>query len=225
MTLGRFLRNWLPVAGACALLACGMKCKAASPTPVPTPDESRMVKLSGEVNDDSAEDFIRELQSVKGKHPVWILINSRGGHIDSGARMENAIDQAKTIHSVNCVVDGDGLSMAAGIFEECDLKLITPGSSLLFHSGSFSVSDGERFESAQLVAHTLAMFREMDARNARNLKMPLDAYISWMGAGGAWLTADSAVFKGAADAVLIGWVPKAEPKKVEVKLPWADPWH
>lgn len=165
-----------------------------------TLDKDRTLDLNTNVTKKSADKLVKGLADLdKLNHKrIYIVINSNGGAIDQGGRIENALDATKS--PVTCVVDGGAYSMAAGIFLHCDEKLMTKHSDLMFHEGSMSL-EGERSIVQSENAHFLKLFIEMDQDNADHLGMSLDVYQKKV-ANEWWLTTEEAIDAHAADGVV-----------------------
>lgn len=166
-------------------------------------DEERTIKVFGKIEDHMMEDIrnkLVELEKASNK-PIYFIINSGGGQIDAGRKIENAMDGTK-VKKV-CIVDGAAYSMAAGIFLHCDQKLLSPGSDLMYHEGSLGVSGDKTVLPGEL-AHQLKVMDEMDKDNADHLHMKLKDYQvkvhdEW------WLTSAEAVDEGIADGLAVGF--------------------
>jgi len=204
---------------------------APSPTPVApslkpkvikhvsvTPDPDRTLFFKGEVNDKSADKFIIDLNSLDEadqSKPIFIVINSPGGSLEAGFRIENNMDalRAPTV----CIVENGAYSMASGIFLHCGSRYMEPHTSLMFHYGSIAIQ-GSRYEAAEQMRHALDQFDQFDEDNAKHLGLTLKAYRAkidhdW------WLTETQAIQNNAADAIVDNFRVKQPPP-----LPPANPF-
>lgn len=94
---------------------------------------AKVARMEGMVDSTMERKFIGALFAHRNDDgPQIILINSRGGRVDSGKRMIEAMAAFKTSPTV-CVVEGDAMSMAFNFLSFCDVRLATKGSLLLAH--------------------------------------------------------------------------------------------
>jgi ATP-dependent protease ClpP protease subunit len=113
----------------------------------------------GPINDAGIAPVVEALRA----HPptLNILIDSGGGYVSSGWQLIGEIEEAQAAGTiVICSVDRLAASMAAVIFESCDLRLMRKGAALLFHTASASNVSGNQWDFER-------MARELDAINAR----------------------------------------------------------
>lgn len=71
--------------------------------------------------------------SHQGSGDFVILIDSRGGSVDAGAQMINAVARIKGKSRAICVVVGDAMSMAFNFLTACDIRLAVKDTRLLAH--------------------------------------------------------------------------------------------
>ena len=94
--------------------------------------EKRVLFLSGEINEESAEKFLKQIMLTKGTGDVLLVINSPGGEIASGLTIINAMESAPFKVQTHCL--SKCYSMAAVVFA-CGTgkRTMSPHSKLMFH--------------------------------------------------------------------------------------------
>ncbi len=157
--------------------------------------EPKQIVLDQEVSSDTVDPIVKAIS----EGPVSITINSPGGDVISGLNLVHAIQNSKW--PVSCRVQGMAASMAAVIFESCDVRAMTPDSFLMFHPVSAGAPDRvtpdalrEVAEEMRILSHALSVI------SCRKIQMGADeceAKImqTW------WLSADEALDAQAADSV------------------------
>lgn len=145
----------------------------------------RKIFIQGEINNDSAVDFIRQLMVLcqeDSEAPVDILINSHGGEIKAGLLMYDMIQSCRTPIRMFCI--GSAYSMAALLFasgrkgfrympEHSELMLHEPllvnhvgGSASSIRSVSESLMDTRRKINKILALHTSRTEEEIERATA-----------------------------------------------------------
>ena len=145
----------------------------------------RKIFIQGEINNDSAVDFIRQLMVLcreDSEAPVDILINSHGGEIKSGLLMYDMIQSCRTPLRMFCIGSAysmAGLLFASGrkgfryMFEHSELMLHEPllvnhvgGSASSIRSVSESLMDTRRKINRILALHTSRTEEEIEKATA-----------------------------------------------------------
>ena len=114
-------------------------------------DEKRVVALLGEVNESSANLVITkllELNSEDETKPIYFLINSNGGSVDSGLAIYDTIQYIKAPVYTTCC----GLAASMGAFLlTCGVKRSAfPHSKILIHQPLMSLKNGVSFSQSEL---------------------------------------------------------------------------
>lgn len=93
----------------------------------------RIVKIRGEITEESALDFTDQLLelNMESDEPITVLINSPGGEINSGLMMLDAITGSKA--PIRMVCRGKAYSMGALLFAGAKERLMLPNSELMLH--------------------------------------------------------------------------------------------
>lgn len=93
----------------------------------------RIVKIRGEITEESALDFTDQLLelNMESDEPITVLINSPGGEINSGLMMLDAITGSKA--PIRMVCRGMAYSMGALLFAGAKERLMLPSSELMLH--------------------------------------------------------------------------------------------
>lgn len=159
------------------------------------------VNLRGEINDESVDAAIRQIYALEAKrgtkdYPIYLVIDSPGGSIDSG---ENFIEAVKTVRNLKTVTI-NAASMASAIVQALSgERLIVESGMQMYHRAAGSVSgyfeDGE-IESR--LAYIKSVVRRMEQRSADRLGISLQDYKAkvvreW------WMTAQQSIDARAAD--------------------------
>lgn len=103
--------------------------------------EGRYLEVVDVVNSSIIEDVAKPIHLVKDNSTVYILINSPGGSVASGATVLDAMILAKQRGvTFKCLVGVLATSMAFIILNECDERYTLTGSRLMFHPISTEAS-------------------------------------------------------------------------------------
>lgn len=142
---------------------------------------TKVARVEGIVDQDMEKRFIGDLFAHKREEgPLVILINSRGGRVDSGRRMLQALRSLNTDPTI-CVVEGDAMSMAFNLLSFCNVRLATKGSLLLAHKSAIGgmIPFDIRF-TAKLMRETADDMEKEDEpyrqQNAKMLGLTLEQY-------------------------------------------------
>lgn len=98
-------------------------------------DTQKYVRITGNINPRSAEIFIRQMDATKNlSGPRLIIINSPGGFVEAGEKMQEKINEEKASGvKVICFVDSRAHSMAFNILTNCDARYASPRALMLVH--------------------------------------------------------------------------------------------
>ncbi len=133
---------------------------------------------------------------------VVVNINSPGGYVSELYRLEELTNayRAKGGHVV-CRVTGMAASAAAVYFESvCDERIMTKGSSLMFHEIADEVS-GKGSDIQKKADEIYDEEMRQASIYAYKLGMTAEEYIAWIRARNRWLDASLALKMGATDSV------------------------
>ena len=104
--------------------------------------EDRLFYLDGEATEDLLHTVTMQLYKINGvdygkpiekRTPIVLIVNSRGGSVEDGIGLMDAIRQSKT--PVIGVCTGYAMSMAFCIFSVCHTRIAMPNSIFMFHDG------------------------------------------------------------------------------------------
>ena len=133
-----------------------------------------------DVDDESADGMIAALEVAKTKRPagVLVLIDSTGGSVAAGWRIIRAIEEAKAVTPVHCLVDGEADSMAFFILQACTTRGMTSVSKLLSHQPYFRMGPGVmRITDLQSLLNDLqTMLDQAEILASTRMGMPLAEY-------------------------------------------------
>lgn len=95
--------------------------------------DRRRVFVEGEINSESALEFVKKIMYLNGesKAPIEVLINSPGGEINSGLLMYDAIVGSTAPIRMICI--GKAYSMGAVLFVCAKERYMLPNSELMLH--------------------------------------------------------------------------------------------
>lgn len=146
----------------------------------------KVAHVTGEVNAASLMKFGAEvLQTLKLDGDLVILINSPGGHTDTGQIMSNMVEAERQMHiRTVCVVTGEAASMAFNFLTHCDVRLAVQDAHLLFHKIANLYPCSEKYIGPRMTATTLRAEADeldkidavFDAPNAKALHMKMPEY-------------------------------------------------
>ncbi len=109
-------------------------------------DTKKTIVLHGEVNTFSAITFLADLEAVEDlPGDLLVIIDSPGGDVESGDRMIAAIDAVEASGTrVVCVASHAAHSMAFNLLTHCNVRLATPGTTMVVHKIEISRIDMRR---------------------------------------------------------------------------------
>ena len=95
------------------------------------------IRINGWITDEQVEKlqdaFLKKVDKFHKR--IYIVIDSNGGQVDSGLKMVKEINSWKALGvTVNCVVNGNAMSMAFYFLIGCDNRYITENSKLMWHN-------------------------------------------------------------------------------------------
>ena len=100
--------------------------------------DERIIRLTGDISDESAEAFIIELHKLAASPGnIYVIIASDGGDIESGLRIIDALNIAKTKSCTICTIVARAYSMAAFIACIGDVRTMYQHGRLMFHPGRY----------------------------------------------------------------------------------------
>lgn len=106
--------------------------------------EERIVRLTGEINEDVSEKVVKALHAMceAEQAPITVAIHSDGGSLEDGFRIIDALNIAKTRgSSIHTIVTGKAYSMAAIILCVGDARTAYTNARIMFHSSRFEEGD------------------------------------------------------------------------------------
>lgn len=159
--------------------------------------------LSGEITAVKVEPLIAALRAIPDMTvkpaAIFIEIDSEGGEVDAGFALTKAIEASPV--PVICIVDGQAASMAFYILQSCDVRAMTPRSSLMMHQvtliGAIKASNIKTLQK-QVETYNKAMVGQCSAK----MKLPANEIADKIADGDWWMGADEALMVGAVDSVV-----------------------
>lgn len=105
--------------------------------PIAHLNSTNHVKIIGNINHDSIDFAISQLNSISNKN-FYIYLDTPGGIVDEGERFVSQILYKQATGSqVTCIAE-NALSMGFYIFQNCNTRLITPSGKLMQHQISLN---------------------------------------------------------------------------------------
>lgn len=159
--------------------------------------------LLGPVTDDSVAPLIEALTSAPRGGTVNILFDSPGGSVGAGMDLLEQMRAAKRRNvKIVCLVDGTAASMTAVLFQACDVRGMTKGSVLLFHTCSVSDVGGNVAELARVIQYMNEVNKMLAIVASAHMNITLAEYEARV-AGKDWILSPAeAVAVGASDVVV-----------------------
>lgn len=146
---------------------------------------------------DEAASVLIEAPSV-----ISFTIDSPGGSVRVGLAFIELMKHARASGSViHCTVDGMAASMAAVIFEQCDVRLMKRDAALMFHTVSVSGVEGNQWEIERLAKYMAALNKRLAIMAAAKMNISLAEYEARVMDNDWWLGWEEAVAVAAADGV------------------------
>lgn len=119
--------------------------------------QERIIRLTGDISEESAEAFIIKLHRIAASPGnIYVIISSDGGDIESGMRIIDALNIAKTKSCTICTIVARAYSMAAFIACIGDVRTMYQHGRLMFHPGRY-----EGYEEEMTAATLKSMHDEL----------------------------------------------------------------
>lgn len=164
-------------------------------------DTSRVVKLLGEVNAESALRVASELGKLNrsSDQPITLIINSPGGDVIAGGQIVNAIEASRS--PINTVCVEMCASMAALIHQYGTKRMVFSHAILMFHGAAgVAIGDVDRMDSM------ISMFKRYVSRFEANVAlrsgMTLEEYRARAGGPNIWIDGQDAYQEKLADELV-----------------------
>lgn len=126
------------------------------------PLDDRIIRLTGEISEESAENFIVDLHNLAASPgDISVIITSDGGSIEDGLRIIDALNIIKNQGRTIKTIVAKAYSMAAFIACCGTIRTIYPHGRLMFHAGRYY-----NFESDELTIKNInALYTELSHFN------------------------------------------------------------
>jgi ATP-dependent Clp protease protease subunit len=164
--------------------------------------EDRIVFLTGEINDISADIVIAQLLHLEGRDPdkdISLYINSPGGSVTAGMGIYDTMNYIKC--DVNTICVGLAASMGAFLLSSGakGKRFALPNSEVMIHQPSGG-SQGQASDIAIAAEHIVKVKKRMNAILAHNCNQPLEKIERDVDRD-YYMTADEALKYGIVDRV------------------------
>lgn len=100
---------------------------------------TKTIELSGEINLERYQTFLRNFHPLDDGSPITILLNSEGGDINQGRAIYDLIKNSKS--HVTIKVYGEACSAATFILQAADERIMSSNSYLMLHIGEENHSE------------------------------------------------------------------------------------
>ncbi len=160
----------------------------------------RNVQLYGAVTPEIIPKIVQRVLELDAEshEPIWLLIDSFGGAVDSGFILIDTIRGLKS--PVYCVVTSKAYSMGAIIAAFCKRRYILPHGTMMFHEASYGAL-GEDPSIRSRIDFNVKYLDRIHEELAKILQMPLKEYRARI-RDAWWVLADEAVKAHMVDAVV-----------------------
>jgi len=163
-------------------------------------NKHRYILLYDEINPCSADMVCSKLRAmdILNRKPIYLEINSPGGHVADGMSIINTIEHIKS--PVITIVSGQVCSMAALVSICGDKRLMYANSYWMQHSTSDIVGDYINYIKDR--TKFLCEFEHRTEKMLKNRTKLSDNDITKIRTGELWLNADQALAKGVIDEII-----------------------
>lgn len=152
----------------------------SSPRIVVTPTKPHrgyvpVIYFDGQVTQSSVDAAIGviEIANEYHAHAIVLEIDTPGGNVDAGKRLVKTMERSKA--PIDCVVDGDAMSMGFYILQSCTTRTMTDDSVLMVHGISAGVEfQGKVFQLQSQVDQLKAEDRAFCVHEAQKLTLTAD---------------------------------------------------
>lgn len=156
----------------------------------------------GEINAENAGVLLAEIVLKSAPAVVRLRIDSPGGSVGVGLAFIDIMRAAQESGtSVQCTIPSGGMaaSMAAVIFERCDVRTMEKGAALMFHTVSVGAADGNQWDLERLARRMAAWNKEIAILASAKMTITLSEYEQHVADFNWWLGREDALAVGAAD--------------------------
>lgn len=170
-------------------------------------DENHTAKLefSGYIDEDSSAKFIANLRSAldQGAKSISIRLNSDGGDFDSAHLMSQAVEDATSKATIECIVDGDALSAAFYFLQSCQTRIATARSVFMAHEPYFqSLKVANRARMTDSLVQIKTMSIQYSEQCAARMKISAAEFRKKIYNTDWWMTPKEALDLGIVDQVI-----------------------
>jgi ATP-dependent Clp protease protease subunit len=178
-------------------------------------DQSRVMLLSGKVDDELVDGLIMELRRLgkSAKKPAYLVIDSPGGSVAAGFDFIHMLQAVKDDLGLRltCIITSKAYSMAAIIQSFCSTTYALPTASLMYHQAYYGV-EGRVEDIRRRVAFTEAQLREYEIMLSAQLGISYESYTN-IRKEELWMTAREAAEYGFIDGFVKSFYYEVEVKK------------
>ena len=158
-------------------------------------------KLEG--NYIAQDEFLRDLDAIKGCKDATIRLNSYGGDAVVGIVIHNRLRElAAAGMQLTCIVDGVAMSAGSVIMCACDTVKVNPSSLVMIHKGWSFLYGGYNADDMRKAAEGMDSYDKAMVSIYKRKSGMSDTVISHMMSDETYMTGREAVEKGFADEVI-----------------------
>lgn len=165
-------------------------------------NKSQNFRINSAIDDNAAAATAKYLDEHDG--PINIYINSPGGSVIAGSEIIDDIQNHDG--PVTCIVqNGLAASMASGIFEACQVRVMGKGGILMFHQPALSGVEGKHLDmqNAQAALDAIELANAQRIEAASHGKVTVAMYMAKTKDGHEWwVNSSEALQLGLTDKVL-----------------------
>ena len=167
----------------------------------------RLFYLDSEVDESLLHTVTMQIYKINGcdfsipyekRVPIVLVVNSRGGSVEDGIGLMDAIKNSKT--PVIGICTSYAMSMAFAVFSVCHTRIATPNAIFLYHDGTSGIVNTAT-KVADWAAFSPKLDRRINKMIAESSKFTVE-YLEQIAAHDNYWFADEMVEKGIVDGII-----------------------
>jgi len=124
-----------------------------------------LIILNSAINAETASNIILNINKLSKKNDLYLYINSPGGELDSGFQIIHEVEK----YNISCIADV-AYSMAFAILQSCNIRYVTPYSSIMQHQMSYHLH-GEHEYNVNQMGYLNNMYNFMLEKQSKRLNI------------------------------------------------------
>lgn len=165
--------------------------------------DDQTIQIAGKIDEGNDGLLLAAIVLESAPRAIHLMIDSPGGSVRVGVGFIEIMRSAQESGTVIlCTIPSGGMaaSMAAVIFERCDVRTMERGSALMFHTVSVGGVEGNQWDMERLARYMASLNRRLAILASAKLSISLAEYEARVADNDWWLGWEEAVAVGAADA-------------------------